>query len=179
MNRFLLLAITALSILFLDQCANPIPPTGGPKDTIPPSLISSNPALEELNFNKKLVRLSFDEFINADQIKSNLIITPNQDIKYSHLIKKNDLIIKLQSELTDSTTYIFNFFNGVTDITEKNPVEKLILALGNVNGIGCVDDRITVTNPEPESTFYEVQKGDSLSKIAKAHYDKLSPFCTS
>ncbi|MEL6867451.1 MAG: LysM peptidoglycan-binding domain-containing protein, partial [Bacteroidota bacterium] len=33
-----------------------------------------------------------------------------------------------------------------------------------------VDDRITVTNPEPASTFYEVQKGDSLSKIAKAHY---------
>ncbi len=48
--------------------------------------------------------------------------------------------------------------------------EKLILALGNVNGISTVDDRISVTNPEPESIFYEVKKGDSLSKIAKAHY---------
>ena len=48
--------------------------------------------------------------------------------------------------------------------------EKVILALGNVEGIGCVDDRITVSNPEPEAVFYTVQSGDSLSKIAKAHY---------
>ena len=29
---------------------------------------------------------------------------------------------------------------------------------------------MTVVAPEPESTFYTVVSGDSLSKIAKAHY---------
>lgn len=48
--------------------------------------------------------------------------------------------------------------------------EKVILALGNVEGVTSVDDRIEVANPEPEATFYTVQKGDSLSKIAKAQY---------
>ncbi len=48
--------------------------------------------------------------------------------------------------------------------------EKVILALGNVEGIGCVDDRIEVTNPEPEAKFYTVQSGDSLSKISKEVY---------
>ena len=48
--------------------------------------------------------------------------------------------------------------------------EKIILALGNVEGICTVEDYITVTNPEPESKFYTVQKGDSLSLIAKAQY---------
>ena len=48
--------------------------------------------------------------------------------------------------------------------------EKIILALGNVAGIATVDDRISVVTPAPEATFYEVQSGDSLSKIAKAHY---------
>ena len=48
--------------------------------------------------------------------------------------------------------------------------EKVILALGNVAGIGSVDDRISVTNPEPEATFYTVKKGDTLSKIAKRYY---------
>ena len=48
--------------------------------------------------------------------------------------------------------------------------EKVILTLGNVEGIAYVDDRITVTNPEPEADFYEVQSGDSLSKIAKKFY---------
>ncbi len=48
--------------------------------------------------------------------------------------------------------------------------EKVVLALGNVDGIAAVDDRLVVTHPEPEAVFYEVKKGDSLSKIAKAHY---------
>lgn len=58
--------------------------------------------------------------------------------------------------------------HGVTDTNANR--EKIILALGNVEGVAAVDDRITVTNPEPEAVFYEVVKGDSLSKIAKAHY---------
>jgi len=48
--------------------------------------------------------------------------------------------------------------------------EKVILALGNVEGIGAVDDRISVVLPEPEADFYEVKSGDSLSKIAKEFY---------
>lgn len=55
--------------------------------------------------------------------------------------------------------------------TESNANrEKIILALGNVEGVSVVEDRIVVTNPEPEAVFYVVQKGDSLSKIAKAQY---------
>lgn len=48
--------------------------------------------------------------------------------------------------------------------------EKVILALGNTEGIATVDDRMTVAKPEPEAKFYEVKKGDSLSKIAKEFY---------
>ena len=48
--------------------------------------------------------------------------------------------------------------------------EKIILALGNVEGVGCIEDGITVTNPEPEAVFYTVQSGDTLSKISKAQY---------
>lgn len=48
--------------------------------------------------------------------------------------------------------------------------EKVVLALGNHEGIGSVDDQLEVTQTEPEATFYTVQRGDSLSKIAKEHY---------
>lgn len=59
----------------------------------------------------------------------------------------------------------------VTGTTETNADrEKIILALGNVDGISCVDDNIAVSNPEPESTFHTVEAGDSLSKISKAVY---------
>ncbi|MDH3297984.1 MAG: peptidoglycan-binding protein LysM [Gemmatimonadota bacterium] len=48
--------------------------------------------------------------------------------------------------------------------------ERVILAVGNTEGVAQVDDRMTVEVPEPEAVFYTVQSGDSLSKIAKAHY---------
>ena len=57
---------------------------------------------------------------------------------------------------------------GATDTNADR--EKIILALGNVEGVGAVADNIEVKNPEPESTFHEVQRGDSLSKIAKEVY---------
>ncbi|MGK0366634.1 MAG: nucleoid-associated protein YgaU [Saprospiraceae bacterium] len=48
--------------------------------------------------------------------------------------------------------------------------EKIILALGNVDGIAFVDDRVSVTNPTPPAVFYTVTKNDTLGKIAKAQY---------
>jgi len=48
--------------------------------------------------------------------------------------------------------------------------EKLVLVVGNTEGIAQVDDQMTVEAPEPEATFYTVQSGDSLSKIAKEQY---------
>ncbi len=48
--------------------------------------------------------------------------------------------------------------------------EKIILAMGNIDCVGCVEDNIKVTNPEPEATFHVVQSGDSLSVIAKKVY---------
>ncbi len=52
--------------------------------------------------------------------------------------------------------------------------EKLLLAVGNVAGVAQVDDR--TTEAAPASTFYTVQKGDTLSAIAKAQYGNASAY---
>lgn len=54
--------------------------------------------------------------------------------------------------------------------------EKVILVLGNVEGIATVDDRLSVVKTEPESDFYEVKKGDTLSKIAKEFYGDMMKY---
>ena len=48
--------------------------------------------------------------------------------------------------------------------------EKVILVLGNTEGIASVDDRMTVEVEEPAAQFHTVVKGDYLSKIAKKYY---------
>lgn len=78
--------------------------------------------------------------------------------------KLNFDVEDLSLELEDDKVTVY----GKVDSQEEK--EKVILALGNVTGVATVDDRINVENPKPESTFYEVKSGDSLSKIAKSHY---------
>ena len=58
--------------------------------------------------------------------------------------------------------------------------EKVLLAVGNTQGIAKVEDKLTVAAPAtrpaeaeppaPEAQYYTVVKGDSLSKIAKEYY---------
>ena len=77
-------------------------------------------------------------------------------------INIQNLEIKFDDDTDTATVY------GQIETTSDK--EKVVLIVGNTEGVEHVDDRITVTNPEPEATFYTVVKGDSLSKIAKAHY---------
>ncbi len=129
MNRILIKSFLLLLLVQLFQeCANPVNPTGGPKDTIPPLLISSKPQLEELNYSSNTIELEFSEMVTADKLKTDLVITPITETKFSQLVKKNKVIIKFEEPFSDSTTYTFNFFKGITDITEKNPPENLVLA---------------------------------------------------
>ncbi|TCT13678.1 BON domain-containing protein [Tepidamorphus gemmatus] len=61
----------------------------------------------------------------------------------------------------------------VTGMAPSSSVrEKIILALGNVTGVGAVDEDIAVKTREPDAIFYEVKKGDTLWKIAETHYGK-------
>jgi len=48
--------------------------------------------------------------------------------------------------------------------------EKIVLLIGNTQGVAQVDERMTVEEEKPQATMYTVQPGDSLSKIAKAQY---------
>jgi nucleoid-associated protein YgaU len=41
--------------------------------------------------------------------------------------------------------------------------------------IQFVDDQLQVVQPAPEARFYTVKRGDTLSKIAHAHYGNANP----
>ena len=57
---------------------------------------------------------------------------------------------------------------GKVDTQETS--EKAALAVGNIDGVESVDNQLEVTNPEPEAVYHTVERGDTLSKIAKEHY---------
>lgn len=59
------------------------------------------------------------------------------------------------------------------NVKDQETLEKAVLAVGNNVGVaGVKTDGITVAAPGEESTFYTVQKGDTLWKIAETQYGK-------
>ena len=54
--------------------------------------------------------------------------------------------------------------------------EKIILAVGNVEGVAKVDEEIDVVDESAQAKMYTVVSGDSLSKIAKEFYGDGSKY---
>ena len=98
----------------------------------------------------------------AEIAEKNKRIQTLRNLVESYGFPVKDLMI----ELNDDAVTV----EGKVESQEQR--EKIILVLGNVEGVASVDDRMEViaSAPAPASVFYEVKKGDSLSKIAKAHY---------
>ncbi len=54
--------------------------------------------------------------------------------------------------------------------------EKILLAVGNIDGVSEVVDEIVVAEDDEPSDFYDVKKGDTLYSISKKHYGKGGEF---
>ena len=62
------------------------------------------------------------------------------------------------------------------EVEQQADSEKIVLALGNVEGVETVDNQMTVAVPAPEARYHTVVEGDWLSKIAKTYYDDATKY---
>lgn len=153
MRIYITVLIGVILTFILGSCAKQSSPMGGPKDEYPPKLISSNPHNEAINIKPTEIDLVFDEFIKVENPTNKIIITPRintQEIQFTAL--KNKLNIKLNQELEDSTTYVFNFQKSVQDITESNPASNLKLVFSTGSEIDSLkfSGKVAYTFPQRE-----------------------------
>ena len=120
---FLYLLFFLLFYQLFTSCANVTPPTGGPRDTIPPIRLVTTPQDKITNYKGKIITMEFDERLKTDKLKDQLIITPLNESKYEHTIKKNIIKLIFDESFQDSTTYTLNFRESIQDITEGNPTK--------------------------------------------------------
>ncbi len=119
--------------LILFSCAQIVPLTGGDQDLSPPKEIESLPKNGSTYFAEKTITIEFDEYIQLTNLSSQLIISPLMETAPEVSIKGKKLLIKLNCELEENTTYSFNFGNAITDITENNiaPNFKYVFSTGS------------------------------------------------
>jgi uncharacterized protein (DUF2141 family) len=147
-----------LFIIVCFGCASQTTPTGGPKDETPPKLISTSPKPETTNFNDNTIELNFDELIQLEKPKEQIIISPLiKEVEYSY--RKNKVFLKFNEKLKDSTTYTINFRDAIKDLTEKNPAQDVKLAFST----GPIIDTLTISG-----LVFDLLQGKTIDNVTIA-----------
>ena len=138
-----------LLLLFFASCANRgIGPQGGPKDTIPPRMVKEQPLNQSVNFHGKKIEITFNEYLQLDNIQQNLLVSPPQQV--SPIVKAvgKKVTVEMQEDLIDSTTYTLDFGNAICDYTEKNPLRGYVFAFSTGDRIDSMEVYGRVANAE-------------------------------
>jgi uncharacterized protein (DUF2141 family) len=115
---------TFIILFFLYSCGQQVAPTGGPRDSIPPKLVSSIPAFDAKNFKGDRVTLLFDEYVSLDNPYEKLIYSPTPKNNPFAESKLKTVTIKIKDTLEENTTYSIDFGNAIRDINENNELKN-------------------------------------------------------
>ena len=142
------LFIISTCILLFPRCANIVPPSGGPKDTTAPRLISANPLDSTLHFKSKKVVLTFDEYVELDNIFDKLIVSPTLKRTPTVTSKLRTVTMVIKDTLEANTTYTFNFSDAIKDINERNPLQEYSYVVSTGDYLDSLQVRGYILNAE-------------------------------
>lgn len=118
-----LITVLAAFMFNITGCANIVPPTGGPRDSLPPMLISATPPDSSRNVRPSRIVLTFNEYVDQLQDLQNVIVSPtlpNSPVISSRL---RTVTVRFTDTLEPNTTYSINFGKAIRDVNEGNVLE--------------------------------------------------------
>ena len=111
------------AMIFPWGCANTTtPPSGGPKDTIPPVLVGvmPMPGSTRVPVHKPRIRFTFDEYVKIKDA-NNIFLSPPLEKKPKAVIKGKSVEVSFESDLDTNTTYTLDITGAIVDNNEGNP----------------------------------------------------------
>jgi len=108
----------------------------------------------------------------GEKLWDNLTDHKGQGDKITEHLKKLNIpgSDKVQVNVTDGKASVTG--DGLT----QEQKEKIQVAVGNVAGIGSVENNVSVTDTAEEATYYTVKSGDTLSTISKHVYGDANKY---
>jgi len=180
--KLLVLAIVALSsIMQIEGCANIVPPSGGPRDSLPPYLIAARPIDSATNVHPKEILVGFNEYITTTSIQENLIISPT--LKNMPLIdaRLNSIRIRIADTLLDNTTYSIQFGNAIKDVNEGNVLKNFTYVFSTCEHLdtGKIKGKVVLAESgKVDSTYVVVLhpagRDSAIFKERPNYYTKLN-----
>lgn len=122
-------------VLFSHSCANTTtPPSGGPKDTIPPVIVKlyPYPGSKMVPVHKTQLAFTFNEYVVVKDQQS-IFLSPPMEKPPKYRMKGKTLVIYFESDLDSNKTYTLDLTNAIADNNEGNmfPGYNLSFSTGN------------------------------------------------
>ena len=122
-------ALVLGAMMFPSGCANTTtPPSGGPKDTIPPVLVNTYPLPGAVNVptHKTQVKFTFNEYVVVKDANA-IFLSPPLEKKPKYKISGKSLIVYFESDLDSNRTYTLDITGAIADNNEGNMYEGYTL----------------------------------------------------
>ena len=180
---FTVFIVSLLYILAIGNagCGQVGMPTGGPKDSIAPRLVSASPKLKSTNVTGNKITLTFNEYVDLKEPQINVLISPLPKKQPSIDFKLKTVTVKLKDTLLPNTTYSINFGNAIVDNNEGNPLKDFtyIFSTGNIIDSFTLEGKVVIAETgKADSTLiallYRNADDSALQKRKPDYVAKLS-----
>lgn len=158
------IAILSVALLCVGCANRGIGPQGGPKDSIPPSPLHSEPENGSLEFHGDKIDVTFNEYLQLNNISQNLLMSPPQQHAPEVKARGKHLIVQFEDTLRENTTYTLDFGNAVCDFTERNPLANYTFAFST----GPIIDTLQLSGH-----VYDAQNLNPVNGITVGVYSNL------
>jgi hypothetical protein len=168
LNKSIYIYIIA-GLFIAPGCAKVGSPTGGPKDITPPKIVESKPGNYSTNFSSKRIEITFDEFVQLKNIYNELIISPPLKERPENKLKGKSLVVDLNNELKENTTYTLNFGNAIADNNEGNVLAnfEFVISTGDyVDSLSVTGKLVNAFNLKPEKDPVFIMLHENLKDSA-------------
>ncbi len=178
---FIISCISSIILIGGSGCANIIPPTGGPRDSLPPVLVNAVPKDSMTNFNAQKIVLTFNEYVELDQkLTEDFIVSPNPENAPLVEGKLRTVTIKLKDSLKPNTTYSLDFGNSLKDVNEGNVLKNFTYVFSTGKNIdeGTISGKVMLAeNGEADSTLIVLLHSNlndsAVKKLKPDYYTRL------
>lgn len=147
--------VVPLSAVIMVSCAGQVPPSGGPADTTPPTIVSTYPKPRTTHFNDSRVVLEFSEYVDRRSVEESIFISPDiGPLEFDWSGREVEIVF--QQPLKEDITYVVTIGTDVIDVKNRNRMAEsfsLPFATGSVIDSSSLGGRVFDAKPEGITIF--------------------------
>lgn len=155
LKSFFSFSLPLVCALLWFGCAGQVPPSGGPVDSVPPTIIRTEPDTNAVRVSTDRIVLEFSEYVDRRSVEESIFISPYVgplEFDWSG----TEVTILLGEKLKAHTTYVVNVGTDIVDLRARNRMAHgytLAFSTGDSIDQGAIAGRVFDDKPEGVMLF--------------------------